>query len=162
MNGQENRIKVVMLVPQHGLLLFSTTLEHKPPLCKHLFLLPWKLVNDSFAVNPVVQWKIFDVHLFYIYMDIEKQGFVYKVLKKSGCWSLKHWWLSISSRTEINAGNNVVFAVCRSSTAFISKLVYTHSILLCISTGLLTSSQLRLGYSVVVFALLIIHYTLLQ
>lgn len=57
-----------------------TLLQHirpdKTPLCKDLsfffsFLLPVKWVNDLFAVNPAVQWKIFDEHV-YILMNAQK------------------------------------------------------------------------------------------
>lgn len=87
-----SKMKGVILVAQPGLLLFSTTSDQIKHLSARIFfflLLPVKWVNDLFAVNPAVQWEIFDEH-FYILMNTPKtQELCKKKTKERRIWSVK-------------------------------------------------------------------------
>ena len=115
MNEWDSRITAVMLAAQHGVF---TPLYHirigKPPLCKYLFLLPVKWVNDLFAVNPAVLWKIINALLFYIYRETEK--------KLRGCvWGVEeeqlllfkdtddHPWCQFKHKTQYSMQGTTLF-----------------------------------------------------
>lgn len=82
------KMKAMILAAWHGLLLFSNTLGQIKHLSTRIwvfffFLLPVKWVNDLFAVNPAVPWKIFDEHV-YILMNAQKMQEVRKKTERSG------------------------------------------------------------------------------